>query len=71
MKPYRDLIKIAHWTIGYAEEAVQDLNLISATAQDSTKEAAMNWHGFESFKAYAWSSVITANLLLMARHLLR
>ena len=28
------------------------------------------WRGFESFKAYAWSSVITANLLLMARHLL-
>ncbi len=29
-----------------------------------------NWRGFESFKSYAWSSVITANLLLMARHLL-
>ncbi len=29
-----------------------------------------NWHGFESFKAYAWSSVVTANLLLMARRLL-
>lgn len=28
------------------------------------------WRGFESFKAYAWTSVITANLLLMARHLL-
>ena len=28
------------------------------------------WSGFESFKAYAWSSVITANLLLMARHML-
>ncbi len=28
------------------------------------------WHGKESFKAYAWSSVVTANLLLMARHLL-
>jgi len=26
-----------------------------------------NWRGFESFKAYAWSSVVTANLLLMAR----
>jgi IS5 family transposase len=29
-----------------------------------------NWSGFESFKAYAWSSVVTANLLLMARHIL-
>ena len=29
-----------------------------------------NWRGFESFKSYAWSSVITANLLLMARHIL-
>lgn len=29
-----------------------------------------NWRGFESFKAYAWSSVVTANLLLMARHML-
>jgi len=28
------------------------------------------WSGFESFKSYAWSSVITANLLLMARHML-
>lgn len=28
------------------------------------------WRGFESFKAYAWSSVITANLLLMARHVI-
>ena len=28
------------------------------------------WHGLESFHAYAWSSVVTANLLLMARHLL-
>lgn len=28
------------------------------------------WRGFESFKAYAWSSVISANLLLMARHTL-
>lgn len=26
------------------------------------------WKGFDSFKAYAWSSVITANLLLMSRH---
>ncbi len=29
-----------------------------------------NWRGFESFKAYAWSSVITANLLLVARHMI-
>ena len=29
-----------------------------------------NWRGFASFKAYAWSSVVTANLLLMARHAL-
>ena len=29
-----------------------------------------NWRGFESFKSYAWSSVIAANLLLMARHIL-
>jgi IS5 family transposase len=29
-----------------------------------------NWKGFESFKAYAWSSVVTANLLILARHLL-
>ena len=29
------------------------------------------WRGFESFKAYAWSSVVTANLLMMARHLLQ
>jgi IS5 family transposase len=29
-----------------------------------------NWRGFESFKAYAWSSVIAMNLLVMARHLL-
>ncbi len=28
------------------------------------------WRGFESFKAYAWSSVVTANLLLMARKML-
>ena len=27
-----------------------------------------NWSGFESFKAYAWSSVVAANLLLLARH---
>lgn len=26
-----------------------------------------NWSGFSSFKSYVWSSVITANLLLMAR----
>ncbi len=29
-----------------------------------------SWKGAESFKAYAWSSVVSANLLLMARHLL-
>lgn len=29
-----------------------------------------NWHGYESFKSYAWSSILTANLLLMARHML-
>lgn len=29
-----------------------------------------NWRGFESFKSYAWSSVIAMNLLVMARHLL-
>ncbi len=29
-----------------------------------------NWRGFASFKAYAWSSVVTANLLLMARRAL-
>ncbi len=28
------------------------------------------WRGFESFQSYAWSSVVTANLLLMARRLL-
>jgi IS5 family transposase len=28
------------------------------------------WSGLRSFKAYAWASVITANLLLMSRHLL-
>lgn len=28
------------------------------------------WWGFESFKAYAWSSVVTANLLLMSRRML-
>jgi IS5 family transposase len=27
-----------------------------------------NWSGFESFKAYAWSAVVAANLLLLARH---
>ncbi len=27
------------------------------------------WSGLESFEAYAWSSVVTANLLLMARRL--
>ncbi len=29
-----------------------------------------NWRGFESFKAYAWSSVVTANLLLVSRRTL-
>lgn len=28
------------------------------------------WRGFESFKAYAWTSVVTVNLLLLARHTL-
>ena len=28
------------------------------------------WRGFESFKAYAWSSVLAANLLLMARRMI-
>jgi len=28
------------------------------------------WSGFKSFEAYAWSSVIAANLLVLARHLL-
>ncbi|RLE44787.1 ISNCY family transposase, partial [Candidatus Woesearchaeota archaeon] len=28
------------------------------------------WRGFQSFKSYAWSSVVTANLLLMARRTL-
>lgn len=28
------------------------------------------WRGFESFKAYAWSSVVSANLLLMARRMM-
>jgi IS5 family transposase len=26
------------------------------------------WHGFASFKAYVWSSILTANLLTFARH---
>ncbi len=29
------------------------------------------WSGLESFKAYAWASVLTANLLTLARHDLR
>jgi transposase, IS5 family len=29
-----------------------------------------NWRGHESFKSYAWSSIVTANLLLLSRHLL-
>jgi IS5 family transposase len=28
------------------------------------------WRGHQSFKSYAWSSVVTANLLLLSRHLL-
>ena len=28
------------------------------------------WSGFQSFKAYVWSSIISANLLVMARHML-
>lgn len=28
------------------------------------------WRGLESFKSYAWTSVVTANLLLMARRML-
>lgn len=26
------------------------------------------WHGFESFKSYVWSSIVAANLLILARH---
>jgi len=29
-----------------------------------------NWQGYGSFKSYAWASVISANLLLLARHML-
>ena len=29
-----------------------------------------SWSGFASFKAYAWCSVVAANLLVLARHLL-
>lgn len=29
-----------------------------------------NWKGFESFQAYAWSSVLSANLLLLSRRLM-
>ena len=28
------------------------------------------WRGFESFKAYVWSSILSANLLTLARHVL-
>ena len=28
------------------------------------------WRGFESFKAYVWGSVLSANLLMLARHVL-
>jgi transposase, IS5 family len=30
-----------------------------------------DWRGLESFKAYVWSSVVTANLVIFARHSLR
>jgi IS5 family transposase len=30
-----------------------------------------NWRSFASFKSYVWSSIIAANLLVMARHLMR
>ena len=26
------------------------------------------WKGFESFKSYVWASIVSANLLTMARH---
>ena len=29
------------------------------------------WRSLPSFKSYVWSSIITCNLLVMARHLLR
>jgi len=29
------------------------------------------WRSFESFKAYVWSSVLSANLLVFARHRIR
>jgi IS5 family transposase len=29
------------------------------------------WKGFESFKAYTWASIISHNLLVLARHRLR
>lgn len=29
-----------------------------------------NWSGFDSFSAYAWGSVLSCNLLVLARHLL-
>ena len=28
------------------------------------------WRSFDSFKAYTWSSVVAANLLVLARHAL-
>jgi IS5 family transposase len=28
------------------------------------------WRGFESFKAYVWGSILSANLLMLARHVL-
>ena len=30
-----------------------------------------NWSGLESFKSYALASVVSANLLILARHLVR
>ena len=30
-----------------------------------------NWRSFQSFKAYAWLSILTANLLIIARHTLQ
>ncbi len=29
------------------------------------------WRGLKSFKAYTWASIVSANLLLLARHQLR
>ena len=32
--------------------------------------ARCTWHGFKSFKAYVMASVLTYNLLIVARHLI-